>query len=148
MKAVKTMKSVQEADLSGLGEVLEDFPLDIAVLFGSVTASKTHGLSDLDVAIRFKEDVEGDERLSLLDEITAKVIQTAGFSAVDLVDIDQAPPSLAYRALDRGRLLVGDDKTVTHLKERILVRKLDFHPVKKSWQEALSQRLGGARHGA
>lgn len=142
-----TLASVEDADISRLGDALGGYPLDVAVLFGSAASGETTELSDLDVGVKFQEDVSAEERISFMDEITAEVIGEAGFSAVDLVDLERVPAAVAYRALDTGKVLVGDEADVTRIKERFLREKLDFQPVKQQWKEALSQRVAGVQRG-
>lgn len=119
---------------------LSDFPLSIAVRFGSAGTPAEHALSDLDIGVVFDASVEAD-RTELLDRIRAALIDATNRDAVDLVNLETAGPRLAYRALSTGELLVGDPEDVTALESTYLVRKLDFDPVKNRWQRALDRRI-------
>lgn len=59
-------------------------------------------LSDLDVAVRFDEDVSEEERRRLLDTITAVIIESTGIDAVDLDDLERVSAALGYDILAHG----------------------------------------------
>lgn len=127
-------------DLEELQACLADFPLSIAVRFGSAGTSAEHALSDLDIGVVFDASVDA-ERAQMLNRIRAALIETTGRDAVDLVDLETAGPRLAYTALSTGDVLVGDPADVTALEADYLVRKLDFDPIKNRWQRALDRRI-------
>lgn len=73
--------------------------------------------------------------------MTVVIQQTTGIEAIDLVDLERAGPALGYEALARGTLLTGDRSEATELETRLLHRTLDFAPVKREWDAALSRRI-------
>jgi predicted nucleotidyltransferase len=118
-----TPKSVDE---DAIRACLADYPVSLAVLFGSGAHGDLTPRSDLDIAVEFELDVPDERRLELLDALTADLVRSTGFEAVDLVDLDDASPALGYDILSRGVLLVGDEATVADFQSRFLVKKLDF----------------------
>lgn len=136
-----------ELDPEALAECLSEYPLSLAVLYGSWSRGAATALSDLDVAVAFEEGVSTDRRAGLLDEMMAEILRETGFAAVDLVDLEEAPPSLGYEALSSGRLLVGDESEATALESELLLKKLDFQPVTEQWQAALAERIEEGEYG-
>ncbi|MEF8825103.1 MAG: nucleotidyltransferase domain-containing protein [Halapricum sp.] len=130
-----------EIDSDALRTALADYPLSLVVLFGSYATGSVHPLSDLDVAVRFEDTVPRARQLRLLDEVTAAIQRAAGIEAVDLVDLERVSPTVGYEALARGTLLIGDRAEATALETRLLHRTLDFAPVKREWDAALSRRI-------
>lgn len=130
-----------EVDHDVLRAALADYPLSLAVLFGSYATGSVHPLSDLDVAVKIEETVPRGRRRRLLDELTVAIQRTTGIEAVDLVDLERVSPAVGYEALARGTLLLGDRAEATALETRLLHRTLDFAPVKREWDAALSRRI-------
>jgi predicted nucleotidyltransferase len=128
-------------DSDALRAALADYPLSLAVLFGSYATGSPHPLSDLDVAVRFEETVSQERQLRLLDEMMVAIQRATGIEAIDLVDLERVGPALGYEALARGTLLLGDRAEATDLETRFLHRTLDFAPVKREWDAALSRRI-------
>jgi len=136
-----------ELDLDELRDCLQKFPVRIATVFGSRAGGEASNLSDLDVAVQFEEDVPRERRLRLMDEITVAVTGCTGFDAVDLVDLEEAGPVLAYEALRGGVLVVGSEEDAVDLEARELVKKLDFEPVVDEWGEELGRRIEEGSYG-
>lgn len=148
MRFVRSLSDVPEGvDETAIRSCVQDYPVSIAVLFGSGASGDTTPLSDLDVAIQFEQDVPEERRLELLDSLTADLIRSTGFEAVDLVDLDDASPELGYEILSRGVLLVGNEATAANLQSTFLLKKLDFQPVKEEWQSALEDRIREGQYG-
>jgi len=131
-----------EADLeSRLRAVLERQPdVLVAYLFGSRARRVAGALSDIDVAVLLREDGNPtlSRRLALLRDLAA----ACGRDDVDLVILNEAPVSLAYRVLREGRLLVSRDELarVRH-RARTVDRYLDMEPFRRVHAQGLRRRL-------
>lgn len=148
MKFVRRLgEAPEELDRDALADCLSEYPLSLAVLYGSWGRGEVTTLSDLDVAVAFEGSVPEERRGELLDELTVAVTRETGFEAVDLVDLDDAPPSLGYEALSSGVLLVGDASEASALEAKFLQKKLDFRPVAERWRAALSKRIEEGEYG-
>jgi predicted nucleotidyltransferase len=82
--------------------------LAAAYLFGSVAEGVNHPLSDVDIALLM------DPRLSL-EQRFARRLEIAGalqryFQALDLVILNDAPPALQFQIIQKGQVLVDNDK--------------------------------------
>lgn len=136
-----------DVDLDCIEKRLREYPLSIAVVFGSVGRGDAHRLSDLDVGVVFEDDLDRRERFRHLDRLTAALADVTGRDAVDVVDLESAPPAIGYEALADGVLILGDEGDATALEARLLSQKLDFAPVKREWAEALETRLDDGSYG-
>lgn len=101
------LKSLDSTKLKKLKEALEQFPLELAVLFGSQASGDATRMSDLDLAVKFSPTCSKEDKFKLLDKVTVKVTECTGFEAVDLVDLETVGAELGYRALRTGTLLMG-----------------------------------------
>ncbi len=91
------MLSIQEIK-ERLQPLFEDHSLQIALVFGSTAAGKTHGRSDIDLAFLF------DGQVDLL-ALTNQVMPLLKKNKIDIVDLRCASPLLKFSAAKTGRLL-------------------------------------------
>src|SRR5688572_24546655 len=93
--------------LDELRRVLASEPdLAYALVFGSAARNSLRPDSDVDVAIELRAGAARD--VLALGTLVAR-IESAVRRRVDLVLLDEAAPSLAYRIFRDGRLLVEHD---------------------------------------
>lgn len=137
----------EDLDLDALREAIGEYPLSLAVLFGSHATDTVHPLSDLDVAVAFEDDVARERKLRLLDELTVAIQRATAIEAVDIVDLDTVGPAVGYAVLRDGILLRGDPDDALEREAAFLVRKLDFRHVKREWDVALEARIEEGRFG-
>lgn len=137
----------KDLDLDALRDAVAVDEVALAVLFGSFAAGDQGPLSDLDVAVRFRDDVPRSRRLELLDDLTVAIVSATAIEAVDLVDLETVGPAVGYDALANGVLVYGDRSAAVDLETVLLLRTLDFQPVKRAWDRALDARLRNGSYG-
>jgi predicted nucleotidyltransferase len=95
-----------------------------AYLFGSTAKNNVSAMSDIDIAIfPAHQMLKADSRLEMTYALS-KALET---DKLDLVFIDTAPISLAFRVLQNNVLLLDRDPTRRHLFESLIMRKyFDF----------------------
>jgi uncharacterized protein len=114
--------------VDGVRQVLEKDPrIAYALLFGSTARRTNHSGSDLDVAIGLQPGtVLSTHELGTL----VADLETAAGRPVDLVLLDEAPPSLAYRVFREGTTLFErDHQALANRKARAILEYLDFRPL-------------------
>lgn len=134
-------------DLAGLREAVAVDEVRLAVLFGSYAAGTAGSLSDLDVGLWFRDGTSRSRRIELLDELTVAIVDATAIEAVDLVDLEAVGPRIGYEALATGTLIHGDPTVAEAIETTLLVRKLDFQPVKRAWDRALDGRIRNGTYG-
>ena len=87
-------------------------------LFGSYARGTVDESSDVDITLRFPDEMGARERFRLRNRLDAELQQYAE-DFVDVSDIDALPTSVAHTALREGDLLVGDESTVEAYRKRI-----------------------------
>jgi predicted nucleotidyltransferase len=98
-------------------------------LFGSRSRDKpVRPGADWDVAVFFAEELTPEQRFAGLCRLSAEL---EDIGAVDLVDLNGAPPLLAHRAL-MGRLLFKRDETAF---VRFFVRTLAMSEDERHWRD-------------
>lgn len=104
-------------DIDGTCAHLAQTSVEFALLFGSHARETASDDSDVDVALRFPEEMDAYERFRRRNRIDAK-LQEYAESFVDVSDIATLPISVAYTALRDGILLVGEESDVTAIESR------------------------------
>lgn len=142
MRFVRQQDNLPEAiDPHVVRDAVGSFPVSLVVVFGSYATDGPHPLSDLDVAVEFERSVTGERKVELLPELTVAVQDATGIEAVDIVDLDEVGPAVGYAALARGTVVSGDHERAVDLETKFLHKKLDFRPVKRQWDAALTERI-------
>jgi predicted nucleotidyltransferase len=111
--------------------VEEDPRLGYAVVFGSCARGEANAGSDLDVAV----GASGGRRLTSLElgEIASKLEAAVG-RPIDIVDLESAPPALAYRVFRDGRVVLERDRArLVGRRARAILEYLDFKPVEEQF---------------
>lgn len=108
----------QDLDREAVRSALEEYPLRLAVLFGSRARGSTHPGSDVDLGVVFVEDVPADRRQDLYLDLHATAATVLGTDAVDVTLLDDVPPSVGRQALQSYEVLVGDPALAERLRER------------------------------
>lgn len=120
----------------------EDSTVAAAYLFGSRARGDARPNSDVDLAVVLAAGISPSERfrrrLALLDAATAEL----GSDAVDIVMLEDAPATLAHRALRHGRLIVDrDPQRRVAVIEGVYRRYIDEAPLRRALDEGLGARL-------
>ncbi|MDB9300296.1 nucleotidyltransferase domain-containing protein [Halorubrum ezzemoulense] len=105
-------------DVAALRRYLATTDVRFAVLFGSRVRGETHDSSDVDVVLRFPEELSPKERFRRRNRIDTD-LQGYADDFVDVSDIEDLPLPIARAALREGVRLVGDERELTAYREQI-----------------------------
>lgn len=108
----------KDVDLDSMAAFLDETDAVYAVCFGSVARQETHADSDVDVAIRFPDEMDERERFRQRNRIDAE-LQAYADTTVDVSDVETLPPAVAFRALREGVLVTGDESRLEADRERL-----------------------------
>ncbi len=99
-----------------------------AYLFGSVARGDAGPMSDVDVGLLLADAADAQE---VSDRVADRLCRRLGLDAVDVIPLGHASPSLRYRAVRDGKVVVCRDRAA---HERLVVRGvleyLDFKPLR------------------
>lgn len=98
-------------------EVLETYPIQVGVLFGSHVRGEATAESDVDVAVAIDE-TDPTERLQTRIDLIADLTRALGTDDIDVVDLETVDPTVGAQALRTGTVLVGDPDDVETLAAR------------------------------
>ncbi|MBI5620550.1 nucleotidyltransferase domain-containing protein [Candidatus Gottesmanbacteria bacterium] len=74
-------------------------PVDAVYLFGSQATGKDNSLSDVDIAVLFREGLDSRARSNKKIEMIGDVGSILKRNDVEILDLDQAPPVFRYQAI-------------------------------------------------
>lgn len=115
------------------------YPVTLAYLFGSVARGETTPLSDLDVAV-YLDEPDRARRVRMYLPLLADLKRAVEDGKVDLVYLNDAPPTLAYQMIAGRRLYSADERQRVAVETRILGDYFDERAL-----ERIRHRLLGAR---
>ncbi|MDB2293983.1 nucleotidyltransferase domain-containing protein [Halorubrum ezzemoulense] len=110
--------AIDGVDVAALRRYLATTDVRFAVLFGSRVRGETHDSSDVDVVLRFPEELSPKERFCRRNRIDTD-LQGYADDFVDVSDIEDLPLPIGRAALREGVRLVGDERELTAYREQI-----------------------------
>lgn len=121
-------KNIREK-LDNLADLfLRDPNIIFAYLFGSLSKGQPKPLSDIDLAVYLKAKKAGDYLL-----LFGKISKALETDEIDLVILNDSPPSLAGRILGTTRVLIDKAPTLRHKYESTTLRNFfDFQVKEKN----------------
>jgi predicted nucleotidyltransferase len=115
----------------------ERFGLDTVWLFGSEAAGRARPESDVDVAALFTRQPSAVELVEARAEGAALIGRP-----LDLIDLDEASPILAYQVLRHGRLLVDRNPSRRfRFTAAVPARREDVLAMRRPIEAHLARRL-------
>ena len=125
------MKSVTpDPKLERLEQKLGDFfsgveDVAVAYLFGSTVRGEANSLSDIDIAVLFKDSLLQEETFDLQLELIGELTELLNTNNVDLVVLNDSPLLLTYNIIRDGIILKSDEPVRVRFETRIMSRYLD-----------------------
>ena len=108
----------RSAVLDALGEsICSDSTVEFAVAFGSQITGQSTRSSDLDLAVKFADDLSDHERFEKRCFLSGN-IQREDAPFIDLSDIETLPLDVAHDAVN-GRFVCGDERAFERFKADI-----------------------------
>jgi predicted nucleotidyltransferase len=126
--------------LAALSEVIcSDPDVEFAIAFGSRAAGTPRPSSDIDVAVKFSDELSASERFRKRCSLSGE-LQREDAPFVDVSDIEELPLLVAYDAV-QGTVLCGDEEALRSVKEGIDAAFTERGPDIRSHQRDLIDRI-------
>lgn len=139
MKSIKSVNIPDTLPLKEIQDILDEYPIQFAILFGSYATGNTHERSDIDIAVEFQSINRTDPGYN--DEffgLSADLSDELGTDDVDLVDVQNLSAGVAKAILDEGLLLVGNRATA----ESVLKSKANSSSETRTPRKRIDTALG------
>ena len=136
----------RDALIAGLGERLEkESDVLVAYLYGSQATDTSSALSDVDVAILLSE---GGHLFARRLALIGAVAEVVGEERADVVLLNDAPVSLAFRVVRDGEIILcRDDRARAEHKLLTITKYIDMEPMRRTLAEGLRHRIEEGRFG-
>lgn len=84
-----------------------DEDIEFALVFGSQISGETHTSSDVDIGVKFDDELSADERFQKRCFLAGD-LQQSDVPRIDIVDVEALPIEVAHDAI-AGEFLCGDE---------------------------------------
>lgn len=121
-------------------EELDDLPLRTVYIFGSQARDETTPLSDVDLAIVPDATVSGEERLKLRGQVSLRAAAVFQTDHADVLLLDEAPPGIAFEAIQGKRILDEHPEHRVQLEARIQSAYHDRRYYEERWEKEAVER--------
>lgn len=121
-------------------EIINDkYPCLVAYLFGSIATNHQNNMSDIDIALMFKESYSDEQKLFIRGEL---MDLGQGFlnMPVDIVCLDSASVFLKFEIIKNGILLI-DNENRASIESLILREYFDFKYYSDIYDEAIIKSI-------
>ncbi|MDI6776575.1 MAG: nucleotidyltransferase domain-containing protein [Syntrophales bacterium] len=124
IKYKKLPENIEELIPEAIDYLQSKSDIQFAYLFGSFGRGKPLPLSDVDVAVYFKEPTDIQERRMEVLGALMNLLQT---DEVDLVILNRAPLTLRMKVLENKKIVVDQEPFLRHQYESLTMREyFDF----------------------
>lgn len=133
------MTKVSSADLAS---VVSKYNAVAVYLFGSQVDGGADAMSDVDIGVIFgDQEISLDDLLFLQDDLQ----RLFGPAPVDLVLLEKAAITVAYKAISQGELIYSKcDQSRTDFEERVIRSYQDFAPFLSMFYREVKEELMGS----
>jgi predicted nucleotidyltransferase len=130
--------------ISTIRRVLDDDGrVVLGYLFGSLCKGETGPLSDIDIGVLFRCDVDQRRAHGELMDGLCRALRS---DRVDLILLDESPPPLLYRIARDGMLLhCADERARERFVSNAVMHYLDFKPLRDKAFLAAREVILGVR---
>ena len=120
-----------------LPQILEELPVQLAYLYGSVARGEETPSSDVDIALVCDAETPPDQRLRLMLDVSTELSRRARIVEVDVRVINDAPLVFRGRVACEGVLLYARDKgQQIEFETRTRDEYFDYLPFHRRLQDA------------
>jgi len=117
---------------------IDNVPL--AYLFGSIVRGEASSLSDIDIAVLFKDNLLEKEAFDFQLKLIGDLMSLLKTNNVDLVVLNDSPLLLTYNVIRNGIILKSNEPLRVRFETKIMSRYLDeqYH-IKRHARESLKR---------
>jgi predicted nucleotidyltransferase len=115
-----------------LMQLMDEYSIDVIILFGSQARGKSSPLSDHDIAIFINPNEFSTFSLSQHLTLQSELETITERTPINLVVLNDAPIGLAYRILREGKILtVRNSDAFEKFRAQKWIEYFDFEPIEK-----------------
>lgn len=127
--------------LEALREELASLPVTAAYLFGSRDEGTATPRSDVDLAVLLDEGLDQGDRRAIRNKLSLRAEAIFDAEACDVVLIDEAPPGLAFEAIQGTLVVDRDPDRRVRLEARVQSAYHDRRFYEERWEARTLERF-------
>ena len=125
-----------------VNSILKEKEVIFSYLYGSITQNKLSQLSDIDIAVYLKEDVNKYSRHRIRLELIGKLESIFGSKRVDLVILNDIGILLSFEIINSGIVLYQSDELKRlEFEENTIKFYLDFKPIADAYNKIQKETI-------
>jgi predicted nucleotidyltransferase len=113
-----TDAATNAVDRAALRSTLEEYPLNLAILFGSYAGGSPTPRSDVDIGVVFEDSCSAAEQRELYLDLHSAVAKTLRTDKVDITLLDDLPATVGRQALQSYGVLLGNPDVAERIRKR------------------------------
>lgn len=134
---IKQLQRAPEVLMPYKGEVVA------LLLFGSLHCRKTTPLSDIDLAVLYRGDLDKYRMLKVHTQLYADLSQLIQSDDFDLVNLNLAPLTVQFSAIeDKTILVLHNPEELVDFQARVMSAYQDFYPILQEHYRSRLKLLG------
>jgi predicted nucleotidyltransferase len=126
-----------------IAQIAQKYELQLILLFGSYASGKTHSKSDIDIAIKTKENFNFRLYSLILNELQ----RIFNIEKIDLSFINHADPLFLSHICKTAKLLFGKKQDLDELKMYAFRRYVEHKPYFRMEKEYVNNAIRRFTHG-
>lgn len=144
MRFIRALKKREKeiTELKELQQVLKSHGVKLAYLFGSYATGEIDKFSDIDIGILFKKT----EKKKQIDSLRIEIANLLGEEAIDIIDLERAPPKLKYNIIKQGKVIHGKDQS-EEFEIQAMKEYFDFKPMEDRYFQKMEERIERGEYG-
>jgi len=118
------------------------YGIDMAFLYGSWAGGFPKIESDIDIAVVFNRDMDGDKIFKIITDISLELVDILKKETnVLYIDFDLSKPMLHYNAIVQGiPVFIRDFKSYVDIRFKAITQMEDFSIFGLRWQEEIARK--------
>ncbi len=116
--------------------------VQLAYLFGSQATGQAGPLSDFDFGVLFSSALSPAERFRQSLELSADLIGVLHSQRLDVVILNEAPPTVRFNVIKHGQVIYSEDELVrVRFEAKTLSEYFDTQPLRQLYRERLFEAI-------
>ncbi len=129
-----------------LEPILRAHGVQLAYLFGSQATGQAGPLSDFDFGVLFRATLSPAERFRQRLSLIAELIGVLHVQQVDVVVLNDAPPTIRFKIIERGQVIYNEDERArVRFEAKTMSEYFDTKPLRELYRRRLFAAIASGR---
>ncbi len=132
--------------LSELAAIFRAHSVQLVYLFGSRATGQAGPLSDFDFGVLFRATLSAAERFRHRLSLIAELLGVLHVQHIDVVVLNEAPPALRFKIIERGQVIYNEDERArVRFEAKTMSEYFDTKPLRELYRHKLFTAIAEGR---